>query len=144
MMNGFDIYVDGVLKKQCETDSFIIVALEGDSMSCIRRNPQKATDLVKLYNALIRVATDLGGDVTDIVNHIDCFIEAIAEEDSSEEEEHMEVEGSERVEMTPEVIEAITKQEKKQANKPDSSKTAKRKALTKKLSALAKTLKDRV
>lgn len=149
MTNRIDIYKNGDLKEECEAESFIIFIMEDDHVRCIENLDPNAAELAGLCSALGKVKAEIESDITQFMLHmlID-LLDDTEDEESSETEEHLKSDAlatkPERVEMTPEVIEAITKQAKKQADKAESSKTANHKTLAKKLSVLAKTLTDRI
>lgn len=138
MKNEIRIYENGVLKKQLETEKYIMVAIEGDSVKPIR-NMSAVTPIEAMcmfIELLVETAT-FSKIIPSLILDITELNELIETEESATADKPTEIE---KVEMTPEVIEAIVQQSKQRANRARSPKSTVRRSVAKMLVSLAKRL----
>ncbi len=145
MKNEICIYENGIMKEQFDTDNCILIYLEDNEVRCYQNLEVTVFELQMICCALLKQATDLGEEVAKaiFVNDVVPFIDTPEDEEPDETKEYAkaeELDKVERVEMTPEIIEAIIQQTKQTDTKRPLKATVGI-AMAKKLSSLKQLIK---
>ncbi len=131
MAYEFQIYEDGVMKEQFETDNYCLLAMEGDDIRSVQRLSLSPIEAMILFIALRKEADELGESIAEK------YPELLYMREIKSAEEPIK---AERVEMTPEVIEAIVRQARKRADRHKPATSTVRRIVAKMLSSLRRAL----
>ena len=131
MAYEFQIYEDGVMKDQFETENYYLLAMEGDDIRSVQRLSLSPIEAMILYIALRKEADELGESIAEKYPGL------LYMRDIKSAEEPIK---AERVEMTPEVIEAIVRQAKNCTERQKPTTSTVRRAVAKMLLSLRRAL----
>ena len=146
MAHEIEIYEDGILEKQYETENYILVVIEDNSVDCSGSLNANLIEEIGLLTALLGATEDLCKLVTERLIKMGDIHEVVNEEDPVETDYFAKTEElaeTNRVEMTPEVIEAIVRQAKNRTERQKPATSTVRRTVVKMLLSLRRALSAR-